>query len=309
MGCVFELLLAGRERAYLEEAGGEALDEIARLDSQLSHTRDISDVCALNAGASQGPVRVDPRLFELLERAAEISAETGGAFDVTIGALVKLWGFHRGDHSVPTSDEVTMALKSVGMGHLRFDAEWNAIGFDREGVELNLGAIGKGYAVQRAVEVLRECGIESALLHGGSSTIYALGAPPGEECWTVGLRHPDEPSGRVGVVRLRDQALSTSGGYEQFFMAGGRVFSHLLDPRTGYPAEGTLSASVIADSATESDALSTAFFVIGAKETGDYCLTHQEIRAVLISPRVGGGIEIAQFGRKESLEEREHAER
>ncbi len=302
MGCEFELVLAGQEPDELLAAGYEALEEIDRIGQQLSHYLAISDLSYLNAMGGRSPVRVEPRLYELLERARELSEETGGAFDPTIGPLVKLWGFYQNDGAVPPPEAIAWTLQVVGMKHLIFDPEWNSIQFDREGIELNLGAIGKGYAVQRAADLLRERGVENALIHGGSSTICALGAPPGEEHWLVGLRHPERPSERLGTIRLRDEALSTSGGYEQFFVANGRTYSHLLDPRTGYPAEGLLSASVITPGGTESDALSTAFFIMGIEGATEYCQTHPEARAVLVSRRENGQLEITQLGPKQSLE-------
>jgi thiamine biosynthesis lipoprotein len=159
-------------------------------------------------------------------------------------------------------------------------------------MQVHLGGIGKGYAVDEVVAWLRRLGIEAALVHGGTSTIYALGAPPGQEAWEIGLRDPADPEQRLGVVKLRDQALSTSGDYEQFFEVDGKRYSHILDPRTGYPAVGTRSATVVAENATDSDALSTAAFVLGDEAARQLWDRYPGTGAVLVPTR----------GRNESTE-------
>jgi thiamine biosynthesis lipoprotein len=294
MATTFEIVLIGDDRDFLAAAGNEALDEVERLEEQLSVYVPTSEVSWLNERAAFEPVRVEPRLFDLLQLAARISEETQGAFDITAGPLVKAWGFYRQQGVVPTASEtsfrqtIAQTLEHVGMSHVILDEGDSTVRFDRAGVEINLGSIGKGYAVDRAAAVLRNLGVEAALIHGGYSTIYALGALPDADGWVIGIRHPLDEEQHISTVTLRDQALSTSGSYEQFFEVDGKRYSHILDPRTGAPAQGMLSSTVITSSATESDALSTAFFVLGEEGARAYCSKHPEVSAVLAPETLAG---------------------
>lgn len=267
MGTEFQVLLCGEDPDYLAEVAHHALDEVERLEEQLSHYRPDSDICDLNLWAQYRPVILEPGLFSLLQRAVRLSDITEGAFDPTAGPLVKCWGFFRGQGRMPDAEAIAEARARVGSALLEMDPEGRTVRYRQEGTEIHLGAIGKGFAIDAMVGILREYGVRAALLHGGGSTIYGLGAPPGEEAWEVGIRDPRNEANRLGVVRLRDRALSTSGDYEQFFEAEGRRYSHILDPRTGWPAQGIWSAAVTADNATDTDALSTAAFVLGVEGT------------------------------------------
>lgn len=282
MGSEFEVVAWGADRSDLLAAANEALDEIERLDQQLSHYRSTSDICHLNERAARGPVYVEPRLFDLLRRVKEIHARTGGAFDVTAGPLIRAWGFFLKQGRVPAPEDLEAALKHVGMDCVELDERASTVRFLRPGVELHLGAVGKGYAVDRAVEVLAERGVPGALVHGGNSSIGAFGVGPGGQPWGVGLRHPLDAGRRLAVLCLENCSLSTSGATGDFFEVEGRRYCHVLDPRRGRPAEGLLSVSVIAPTATESDALSTAFFVMGPELTRAYCAERPEIAALLV---------------------------
>lgn len=288
MGTEFQVILPGEDRAFLEAAGNAALDRIEEIEARLSHYQSTSDISDINVRAAYEPVLVDPELFDLLKLALQVSRDSGGAFDPTIGSLVRCWGFFRGQGAMPDSEAVKEALQVTGAGLVLMDEEARTIRFTREGVKLQLGALGKGYAVDQAVEVLTRCGVRSGLIHGGASTIYALGAPPDEEFWEIGLKNPLRPSDRIGYIRLADQALSTSGDYEQFFEHEGRRYSHIIDPRSGYPSRGMSSAAVVAPSAALSDALSTALFVQGAGQVDELLRNYPGTSAVfIIEPPVG----------------------
>jgi FAD:protein FMN transferase len=286
MGTEFQVILAGSDREHLEAAGNEALDQVERLEERLSHYRPESEICDLNLRAPYGPVRMEPGLFRLIARAVALSEATGGAFDCTAGPLVRCWGFFRGQGQPAAPQAVREALRSVGSSLLELDPEEQTIRFRRQGMQVHLGALGKGHAVDQVVETLRELRVEAALVHGGTSTVYALGAPPGENGWEIGLCDPGNRGRRLGVLTLRDRALSTSGDYEQFFEVDGRRFSHILDPRTGHPAEGVRSATVLAGSATDTDALSTAAFVLGVEKTRQLCDAFPGTGAVMV-PEMG----------------------
>lgn len=247
-------------------AAEDALDLIDALEDQMTVYRDDSEVSRLNASAAAGPVVVEPRLFDLFARCAGWTRETDGAFDIATGALIKAWGFHRRQGRVPTPRERADAMAKTGSRHLILNADANTVKYRVPGLEINLGAVGKGYALDRATELLREkWGISSALLHGGGSSVYAIGRPPGDpRGWPIALTHPTEAGRSLGTVYLRDRGLGTSAATFQSFEYNGRKLGHLLDPRTGWPADGTASASVTAPTAAEADAMSTALFVLGA---------------------------------------------
>src|SRR5947209_7455912 len=216
MATVFQVLLPwGTPRA--DAAASAGLDCIDRLEAQLTVFRETSEVSRLNRLAAQADVPVERGLFELLVLAARLSAESGGAFDITAGPLVKAWGFYRREGRVPSDAELTAAMEKVGMRHVAFDVERRVVRFPRPGVEINLGSIGKGYALDRAGEILRRrFAIDAALLNGGNSSVLALGTPPNDaRGWTVGLRNPAEPEERLAVVRLRNRAMATSAATYQ----------------------------------------------------------------------------------------------
>jgi thiamine biosynthesis lipoprotein len=265
-------------------AAEAALDAIDRLEDQLTVYRDTSEVSRLNARAATGPVPVEEGLFGLLQLAARVSAETDYAFDVTAGALIKAWGFFCGPRRVPADSEIRQVLQRVGMRHVVLDPAQPSVRFARPGLEINLGSIGKGYALDRAAELLRrDWKIRSGVLHGGHSSVYAMGSEPGAgRGWPVGIRHPWDEGRRVAVVYLRDRALGTSAATFQHLEHHGRKLGHILDPRTGWPAEALAGASVLAPTAAEADALATAFFILGVERARAYCTAHPEVGAFLL---------------------------
>jgi thiamine biosynthesis lipoprotein len=203
-------------------------------------------------------------LFALLERCLDYSRQSEGAFDITVGPLMRIWGFYRGTGRLPAPEEVAQARETVGYGNVILDARQQTVRFRIPGVELDPGGVGKGYAVDRMVEVLKARGIASALVSAGSSSIYGLGHPPGEAGWRVQIRHPRDWTRTVEEVVLRDESLSTSGDYEKFFEAEGKLYSHIMDPRTGRPAaSGVVSVSVVAPSTLDSEIWAKPFFVLG----------------------------------------------
>jgi thiamine biosynthesis lipoprotein len=266
------------------EMGEEAFALLDALEDQMTVYRETSEVSALNRRASAGPVRVEPRLFDLLRLAARIHTETEGAYDVTAGALIKAWGFFRGPRRVPSEAERAAALERVGMQWVVMDLERRTVRLGRPGVEFNLGSIGKGYALDRMARLLREeWGVGRMLLHGGTSSVYAGGSPPdNERGWQVGILHPWDRQRRLARVWLRDRALGTSAATHQHLEYNGQKLGHILDPRTGWPASGIASATVLAPTAAEADALSTAFYVGGVDLARRYCEARPDVAAILL---------------------------
>jgi thiamine biosynthesis lipoprotein len=287
MGSFFEIRLGVRVPGAVELAS-RALDRIDELEAQLTVYRDDSEVSELNATAHHGPMPVERGLFGLLSRAVELSRETDGAYDVTAGALSEAWGFVRGPKRVPSAETLAEARARTGWRHLILNHDSQTVAFDRPGLRINLGSIGKGYAIDRAVEILRGHWFPtSALVHGGQSSLYALGSPPGDfgGRWEFALRNPFDPDRPLGVLRLRNRALGTSGSAFQRFEVDGRVYGHIIDPRTGEPAIGPASVTVLAPSAADADALSTAFYLLGPDAARDYVSRHPEVGVVIVDRR------------------------
>lgn len=283
MATTFEVILPFGT-ASAQVVADAALDEIDRLEAQLTVFRNDSEVCRLNAHAAEAPVIVEENLFQLLARAQYLNEQTAGAFDIAVGALIKAWGFYRRQGRMPAEKELVSALANSGMHHLRLDAERRAVSFTRPGVEINLGSIGKGYALDQVVRMLhRQRQVKNLLIHGGHSSVFARGHEPGSKNgWSIGLLDPDDHTKRLAVMHLHNRGLGTSAAAQQHFVHEGRKLGHILDPRTGRPAEGMRMATVTAPSAAEADALATAFFILGPDGARAYCEKHPQIGAVLL---------------------------
>jgi FAD:protein FMN transferase len=288
MATTFEVVVPfatpmAHERAL---AAFELLDE---LEEQWTVYRDSSEVCALNRNAARHSVVVEADLFELFRLARQVHFDTDGAFDIAIGALIKAWGFFRGPKRVPSPEELASARFRSGSPLVLLDEARRSVRFVRPGVEFNLGAVGKGHALDRLAALVDHDGkMSTVLLHGGHSSVYAKGIPGGDERgWPVDLTHPLDPTRPLARVWLCDRALGTSAATYQYLEHEGRKLGHILDPRTGWPCEGMASASVLAPTGALADALSTAFFVGGIDLARRYCAAHPEIGAVLLPSGVG----------------------
>jgi thiamine biosynthesis lipoprotein len=291
MATQFEIVLPFDSEAALAH-GQEAFDVLDRLEDQLTVYREHSEVCRLNRTAFQAPMPVEEGLFGLLQLAARITEETDGAFDVTAGALIKAWGFYRGPRRMPADAERAAALEHTGMRWVRLDPERRTVAFERRGLEINLGSIGKGYALDCVGGHLAATGkFPAVLLHGGRSSVYARGSPDDDpRGWLVGISHPWEPGRRLAEVWVRDRSLATSAATFQHLEHKGKKLGHVLDPRTGWPASGMASATAVAPTGAEADALSTAFYVGGVELARRYCAAHPEVGAILLPE--GDGAEL-----------------
>jgi thiamine biosynthesis lipoprotein len=307
MACEFEICLRAGQYPHGTEAALDALDLVEQLEAQLSVFRADSELARINAAAAAGPVAVEPRLFALLELALRVGQQSGGAYDITAGPLWEVWGFARRAGAIPPPDQLTEARRHVGSHLIELDAERKTVHFLDPGVKLNLGSIGKGYAADRCGERLLAAGIEDFLVQGGNSSVLAHGAsapPQGGAAaaghWLVGVRNPLHLDRRLTELRLSNRGLGTSGTQFQSFRHQGRRYGHILDPRSGWPAEGVLSATALASTAALADALSTAFYVLGAEAALRYCRQHPEIAALVVCTAAGSnGLEIHSAGVEE----------
>jgi thiamine biosynthesis lipoprotein len=283
MACDFTIYLPPLVQEPLALAKA-AFDEIDLLEDLLTVYHDDSEMSRVNQHASQRPVRTDARLFSLLQRAAELTRQTDGAFDVAAGAMVKAWGFFKGPRRVPDADEHAAALRCCGMNHVELAEPDLTVRYDVAGLEINLGSIGKGYAIDHAVRRMRQdFGLGCGLITGGTSSLFGLGSPNNDDRgWMIGIEDPCDPAQYVATVRLKDRALGTSSGSNQYFEVDGKVYSHLLDPRTGWPADQVASASALAADAATADALATAFFIMGLDKTAEFCQNHPDIAAIIV---------------------------
>jgi len=264
MGSTYSIALYGYDRVKMEAAVDAAFDEVRRLDELLSNYQPGSQWSEVNRDAATKPVLVSPELFQLLAACLEFSRESEGAFDITVGPLMKVWGFYKGSGHLPHKPEIAAALAKVGYRHIRLDPAAQTVRFDRSGVEMDPGGVGKGYAVDRMVEVLRQNGVRTAMVAGSGSSIYGMGAPPDEpRGWPVKIKDPWDNRKTLAEVWLKDSSMSTSGSYEKFFRAEGRVYAHIMDPRTGYPAQGSVSVSVLAPRTVDSEVWAKPYFVNG----------------------------------------------
>lgn len=265
MGSTYSVVLYGDNLDRMDEAINAAFDEVHRLNNLLSIYRPESVWSQINRFAGQRPVKVSPEVFKLISRCLRYSRRSQGAFDITVGPLMKTWGFFKGTGQLPSRDEISAVLNKVGFHHIFLDESARTVRFDIESMEINPGGIGKGYAVDCMVKILRKRGFDTALVMASSSSIYGMGSPPDEaRGWKIDISNPKRPMrNSANEVFLKDMSLSTSGGFVQTFWAEGRAYSHIMDPRTGYPATGMLLVSVTAPRTIDSEAWAKSFFIHG----------------------------------------------
>ncbi len=293
MACRFEVVFNVGAVPAATALACAALDLVDEIENAFSVYRDTSDLAILNATAASGWQPVSLVVFALPPGARELHDRTGGGFDIAAGALVRAWGFLQRQGRTPAAAVQAAALAASGMRHVELDPETRRVRFTQPGVEINPGAIGKGWAVDRAVDWLADRGVESVLIHGGSSSVRARGTQgfggPGRRGWKVGLRHPLLPGLRLATLTLADRALGTSGSGTQFFVDRGRKIGHILDPRTGRPAAGVLSATVLAPDAATADALATALYVLGPAGLDAVAPADGDVAAILVLPAAAAG--------------------
>lgn len=274
MACLFEVTLGSEEARFVKEARA-ALDQVDALENVLTVFRDTSELQRVNREASSGSVDVSAGLMALLVLCREIHAATGGAFDPTSTPLSREWGFLAPQGRLPSEDEIAASRGRVGMERVKLDEAARTVSFTGPGVELNLGGVGKGWSLDRIAETLHARGLRRALVNAGGSSFLGWG----RDEWLVSLRPGGSP---LASLRLRGAALGTSGVGEQHFEVEGRRFGHVIDPRTGWPATGVQSATVISDDAAVADALATAFLVGGGPLARAYCAEHAGTVALLV---------------------------
>lgn len=271
-----------------KEAVEAAISEIERLDQMLSSANPASEVFQLN---EQGGGDISEDVFILLERGKDFYETTGGVFDLTVYPLMELWGFPSGNHHVPSEVEIGKTLKQVGFEKVSFDRKHLQL---LEGQKIDFGAIAKGYASDRVIDIYRTFGIESGMVSLGGN-IKTLGLNNSGKPWKIGIQSPGESDGEIAAsVRVTGKAVVTSGGYERFFQENGKTYIHIMNPKTGFPAESDLaSVTIISEDGTLADALSTSIYLMGLEQGTDYWRQYgKQFEMVLID--VNGQIYITE---------------
>lgn len=287
----FEIILFGKDAKTdpeaLLDAGRTAFEAVDALENRISNWKADSYTSLVNKKAVEGPVKVSTDLIEILENARTVHRDTGGAFDVTVGPLIQFWKTQEKQGTFPKPEEVKPVLERIGLNYVIVDKRAETVFFERSGLSLDFGGIAKGLALDRMAVVLAENGVKTALLNAGTSSLVALGAPPGEVGWTVTIDSPynTESAEPIATLQICDESLSTSSNARRYLDIGGKHYSHIFDPKTGMPASGIASATAIAPTGVESDALSTAFFVMGVEGVRAYCAAHPKVRAILFEDR------------------------
>ncbi len=284
MGTTYTVTVYGEDQYKLDGAIDDVFDEARRLDRMLSNYRPESEWSRVNQQAFNAPVHLSEELYQLLDACLRYSRESEGAFDITVGPLMKIWGFYKGTEHIPHQAEIRSARERIGYQHIHLDPAARTVRFDAP-VDMDPGGIGKGYAVDRMVDIFRRDGVGTALISAGGSSIYGLGAPPSEpRGWHIVLPDPRDARKTAWEIYLRDMSMSTSGTTEKFFVAGGRTYSHLMDPRTGYPVQGMLTVSVVAPKTLDSEAWGKPYFVLGR----EWAMRHKpkEFRVFLCEDRM-----------------------
>lgn len=301
MACEFEFSFNLGQYPQASSVAGEAFQELDRLEAQMTVYRDDSEISRVNLVGHQHPVVISAPLIQLLQRAKNLTRITQGAFDVTSGHLSQLWGFERRAGKVPQASDIQSALQLVGDHQVLIDEAASTVALQQEGVKINLGGIGKGFALDELAQLFADHAIHDFVLHGGQSSLLVRGSAGSNETvnqesadgenvttidsgagWRIGITHPNLPEVRLAEVTLRNCALGTSGTARQGFFHRGKRYGHVIDPRTGWPAGHFLSSTVIADRAETADALATAFFVMSLDEIEAVCASHPEISAIIV---------------------------
>lgn len=287
MGTYAGVMLVTTDSAASAPRAAAAQAVFSFIDSLMSNWTTTSEVARINREAGETTITVHPEVAVVLAEALRVWRESDGAFDITIEPLVRAWGFLGGKPHVPTDAEVAAAYELVGAKQIEFDASDRTLAFTRSGVQIDLGGIAKGYAVDLAAQALEKQGVRDALVDL-SGNMFALGSPPDAEAWRIGIRDPRDRMPYFARLLITGEAVATSGKYEQFVAADGKEYGHILDPRSGQPAEGLISVTVVATRAMSADAWGTALFVLGPEAAMTTAGKRDDIAAVLVEPGADG---------------------
>ena len=266
MGSRFEITVVARDSAEANKYIQNAIGEISRIESLISSWKADSQTSEVNRNAGIKPVKVAPELFQLIERCIRISNITDGAFDISYASMDKIWSFDGSMTKMPSEEDIKSSVSKVGYQKIKMDAENSTVFLSETGMKIGFGAIGKGYAADKAKDLLISQGVKAGIINA-SGDMNTWGKQPNGDDWKVAITNPFDKNKAFALLPINNSAVVTSGNYEKFVNFNGIRYSHIIDPRTGYPATGILSATVFAPKAELADALATSVFVMGI-ETG-----------------------------------------
>lgn len=262
MGTIFDITSVGSSEKVFGDAATKAFNEIKRIDDLMSRYKEGSEVSLINKNAGIAPVKVGHELIEVLQEARSISELSDGAFDVTIGPLTNLWGFDLEKNVVPPKEKIEELKGLVNYRKLKIDEAASTVYLEETGMMIDVGGIAKGYSLAKAMKVFEDAGIKDVIINAGGN-LNLRGVKKGKP-WRIGIQDPRDESKLIGTVSITDISVATSGDYQRYFTQDGVRYHHLLDPKTGLPAKGLISATVIGRGKTSMDGLSSAVFILGA---------------------------------------------
>lgn len=262
MGSRFDITVVAIDSMQANQFIGLAIAEISRIERLISSWDNTSQTALINANAGIKPVKVDAELFHLIERALAISKITDGAFDISYASMDKIWKFDGSMTQMPSEQEIKASVAKVGYQNIVLDAENVTVFLKLPGMKIGFGAIGKGYAADKAKELLKASGVVAGIINA-SGDMNTWGTQPDGKPWMVAITNPMDKNKAFALLPLKKGAVVTSGNYEKYIMFNGIRYTHIIDPKTGYPAKGIISATVFAPKAELADALATSVFVMG----------------------------------------------
>ena len=312
MGTTVEITVRGEDKTLAGKAIEQAFREMEKVDDLMSTFKEDSEISLLNREGARKPVKVSRETFRVIRESIRLSEVSNGAFDITVKPLVDLWRSVRKKERLleelkktlspagikdmkafssllPGKEELKKVLALVNYRNILLNEKKGTVRFREAGMEIDLGGIAKGYAVDKAVEKLRQEGVKQAIVNAGGD-LYLLGSPPGKSFWNVGINHPFKKGKILGMVRTRNEAIATSGNYERYFTLGGKRYGHILNPHTGMPVEGILSVTVLSEKALTADGLATAIFVLGPKKGLELANRIKGVEAIIVSKDKQGGM-------------------
>ncbi|MBI3609555.1 MAG: FAD:protein FMN transferase [Nitrospirae bacterium] len=264
MGTDIELIASDTDETKVHAAFDAAIGEMARIENVMSEWKEETPVSMINRMAGRKAVTVPDELLHVIVAGQTISELSGGAFDISWAAMRGLWKFSKGDEKIPTPDEIRKTQPLINYRDIQLDQTRKTVFLKKPGMGIGLGGIAKGYAVDKAMQVMVNAGIKNAVIKAGGD-MRIQGTEDGKP-WAIGIQHPRDKTKLLGTLALTNISLSTSGDYERFFIKDGILYHHIIDPKTGYPARGCRSVSILAPDTMTSDALSTAVFVLGPEK-------------------------------------------
>jgi thiamine biosynthesis lipoprotein len=281
MGSVFELVVVENDSATAQQHFRKTIIEIERMENLISEWRPHTQISQVNQNAGIGPVKVDREVFELTQRAIKYSQLTDGAFDISTAALNRVWVFDGSMEEAPSKESIQQSIQNVGYQYITLDSLNSTIFLQNKGMKIGFGSIGKGYAADKGRELLQSIGVKGGIVNA-SGDLSAWGTQPNGKPWKVGVANPFKAHKMVKVLKLKNGSATTSGSNEKFAEIHGKRYSHIINPKTGWPSEGIISVTVSGSSAEFANFLSTSIMVLGKKEGRKLLSKYPDYKAIII---------------------------